>query len=228
MLMWTVTSWSLFLPMIVPANNTVLAVGFFMAFFGLLFSGGIAPVKYRDGIYGDSSAVELFCGFFSVTRFFMETLSVQEQRCLPEQSGFTVAATSVNFPLDIVGSFNLVGLAQNDESVVQQSCNGWYWGVLPGFMVGLTVRFLAAGTLHISDRAKQAKKSLWNDLKVRPLSRNPSLRALCLFLLCWISLFSLTSWLIVRTRGNTGILDSPTGAGEQIELADATLTETFA
>jgi hypothetical protein len=119
---------------------------------GLLFSGAIDPVTYQDIYEGGNSATALFSGFTSVTRFFIEGITVQEQRCLPAQSGFTVEPTSTSFPVDLVGSFHLVGLAQNDLSVIQQSFNGWYWGVPSCFMVGLSLRVLAGGVLHISDR----------------------------------------------------------------------------
>jgi hypothetical protein len=93
MLMWTTVSWSLLIPLLVPANNTVLAVGFFMAFFGLLFSGAIDPVTYR-AIYDDGkSATAVFSGIVSVTRFFIEGITVEELRCLPPQSGYTVEPT---------------------------------------------------------------------------------------------------------------------------------------
>ena len=119
---------------------------------GLLFSGAIDPVKYRDIYAEGNSGMALFAGIVSVTRYFIEGLTVQEQRCLPAQSGYTVEPTSVNFPVDKVASFHLTGLAQNDLSVVQFSCSGWYWGVYVAFMVGLSVRVLAAGVLHASDR----------------------------------------------------------------------------
>ena len=38
---------------------------------GLLFSGGINPVTYDDIYFGDS-AMALFSGIFSVTRYFIE------------------------------------------------------------------------------------------------------------------------------------------------------------
>jgi hypothetical protein len=137
---------------------------------GLLFSGALAPVKYRDNICGDGGeAVAIFSGLMTVRRFFVENMAVQELRCLPEQSGLTVDPTSVNFPIDSVGSFHLVGLGQNDLSVVQRSCRGWYWGVLPSFMVGLSIRVLALGTLHVSDRSRQNKKSLMYELKKEPI-----------------------------------------------------------
>lgn len=108
-------------------------------------------MTYRD-IYDGNPAMALFSGIVSVTRYFIEGMTVQEQRSLPPQSGFTVEPTSVNFPFDLVGSFHLAGLAQNDLSVVQQTFNGWYWGVYPALMVGLSLRVLAAGVLHVSDR----------------------------------------------------------------------------
>jgi hypothetical protein len=46
MLSWLCVSWALLLPLLVPPENVVLVTGFFMAFFGLLFSGGLSPVTY--------------------------------------------------------------------------------------------------------------------------------------------------------------------------------------
>ncbi len=223
MLMWTTVSWSLLIPLLVPANNTVLAVGFFMAFFGLLFSGGIDPVTYT-GIYEDGNGVmALFSGIFSVTRFFIESMTVQEQRCLPAQSGFTIDPSSVNFPIDIVGSFHLIGLAQNDLSVVQRSCNGWYWGVLPAFLVGISLRVLAAGVLHVSDRSRQNKKSLWIDLKKRPLSQNKEFKVVASFVVLVLVLFAVTSWAILTTMGETGILQAPGTEEQALALANTTI-----
>jgi hypothetical protein len=47
LLMWVTVSWSLLLSIIVPPTNVVLAVTFFIAFFGLLFSGGLPPVIFE-------------------------------------------------------------------------------------------------------------------------------------------------------------------------------------
>jgi hypothetical protein len=204
--MWLVVSWSLFIPLVVPPNNVVLGVGFFMAFFGLLFSGALAPVQYRDNIYGDGGeAVAIFSGLTSVTRFFIEGMAVEELRCLPEQSGFTVDPTSVNFPIDSVGSFHLVGLGQNDLAVVQRSFRGWYWGVLPSFMVGLSIRVLAMGTLHVSDRSRQNKKSLMYELRKDPLFRNRTFYYMVACVLVVTSLFATSAWLVVRKTGETGV-----------------------
>jgi hypothetical protein len=183
-----------------------MSVGIFMAFFGLLFSGAFAPVKYRENIYGDGGeAVAIFSGLMTVTRFFIEGMAVQELRCLPEQSGFTVDPTSVNFPIDSVGTFHLVGLGQNDLSVVQRSFHGWYWCVLPSFMVGLSVRVLALATLHVSDRSRQNKKSLMYELKKVPLFRNRTFYSMVACVLVVTSLFATSAWLVVRKTGETGV-----------------------
>jgi ABC-type enterobactin transport system permease subunit len=47
MMAWLCVSWALLIPLLVPPKNVVLVVGFFMAFFGLLFSGGLSPTKYK-------------------------------------------------------------------------------------------------------------------------------------------------------------------------------------
>lgn len=225
MLMWMTVSWSLLIPLLVPANNTVLAVGFFMAFFGLLFSGAVDPVKYRDIYDEGNGAMALFAGIFSVTRYFIEGMTVQEQRCLPSQSGFSVEPTSVNFPVDLVGSFHLVGLAQNDLSVVQHSCHGWYWSVLPAFLVGFSLRVLAAGVIHVSDRSRQNKRSLWFDLKTRPLSQNKTFRVVACFVVLVLVLFAVTCWVILTPTGDTGIFDAPTTEEEALALANMTIEE---
>ena len=223
MLGWLCTSWALLLPLLVPPKNVVLVVGFFMAFFGLLFSGGLAPVEYED-IY-DNPAVGVFSGFVSPTRYFVEGLTVAESRCLPAQSGFTVDTDeAVNFPLDRT-SFSILSLAENDAGVIEESCSGWYWGILPALLVGLTVRWLAAGAIHLSGRSMQAKSPFLKELKQlfkklraeRPQlafsTRKESLqsakdscvfafrilkRAIVVYLLVLITIFALSVWSILR------------------------------
>jgi hypothetical protein len=150
---------------------------------------------------------------------------VQEQRCLPQQSGYTLDADlSVSFPLPLT-SFSLTSLAGNDLSVVQRSCSGWYWSFWPAFMVGLTVRYLAAGLIHVSDRGKQAKKSLWEELQTKPSwNDNPILRSTTWFLVGLMSLLIMTSVLIVVERGSTGVdeQDGLLTAADEI-LIDTTL-----
>jgi uncharacterized membrane protein YqaE (UPF0057 family) len=43
MVSWLAVSWALFLSLILPPNAVVVAVGAWMAFFGLLFSGLLPP-----------------------------------------------------------------------------------------------------------------------------------------------------------------------------------------
>lgn len=44
---WISVSWSLLIPLITPPQNTLVMLGFFMAFFGLLFSGTSPPCTYE-------------------------------------------------------------------------------------------------------------------------------------------------------------------------------------
>lgn len=46
LLAWLCVSWALVFPLLIPPKNVVLVTGFYMAFFALLFSGGIDPIKY--------------------------------------------------------------------------------------------------------------------------------------------------------------------------------------
>jgi hypothetical protein len=50
-LAWVSVSWCLLIPLVVPPKNVVLVVGFFMAFFGLLFSGSNPPVEYSGKFF---------------------------------------------------------------------------------------------------------------------------------------------------------------------------------
>jgi hypothetical protein len=153
-------------------------------------------------IYGDNDLLALFSGFVAPARYFIEGLTVAEYRCLPEQSGCTQTAAAINFPQEL-NSFALLGLAQNDSSVREQSCSGWYWGVLPALLVGLTIRWVAAGTIHVSERSKQAKKPLLKEMKheagQNDLSIFKSTRMfVAVFFVVFAALFSLSSWTIVR------------------------------
>lgn len=204
-LMWICVAWGLLIPLIVPPENVVLVVGFFMAFFGLLFSGALPPVEFST-LYGGNVPLALFSGLVSVNRYFVEGLTVHEQRCLPAQSGFAVDPYASQYPLNASASA-LAHLGQNDRGVIQQTCNGWYWGVLPAFAVGLTVRYLAAGVIHASYRSKQSKKPLTRVLFRYPLAENRAFMEFAVYILIFVVLLCLTSWAILGKRGDSGVWD---------------------
>lgn len=147
----------------------------------------------------DRTGLQLLFGFVSVTRYFVEALAVAEQRCLPEQSGFTMHDSAVNYPMP-VNSFNILVLAQRDiSSVIEQSCNGWYAYILPTLMAGLTVRFMTGGIIHVAGRSQQCKKSLL--VEVRARKGTGQLRFAIELVIYWailIALFGLTCWFILR------------------------------
>ena len=196
MLAWLTVSWALLLSVVVPPKNIFNIVGFFMAFSGLLFSGASPPVLYVD-IY-DNPAIGLFCGFFSPTRYFTESLAVSEHRCMPVQSGFT-QYVAPNFPPDST-SFAILGLAQNDSTVGERSCNGWFWYVWPCVMAGFTIRVAAGGLIHIVGRSQQAKKSLFVVIKEELRSPGPKWTTFVFvcYTLILMGLITITSWLILR------------------------------
>jgi hypothetical protein len=167
-----------------------------MALTGLLFSGVSPPILY-EAIY-DDQYLAIFCGFFSPLRYFAEGLAVSEHRCLRPQSGFT-QEDAPNFPSDKT-SFALLGIAQNDSNAMNHSCDGWYWYVLPAFMVGLTIRLMAGGLIHIVGRSQQAKQSILKEMENELKSHGP--KTTVMVFLCYIiillGLLTVTAWVMLR------------------------------
>mmetsp|Transcript_20466 Transcript_20466/g.33924 ORF Transcript_20466/g.33924 Transcript_20466/m.33924 type:complete len:1212 (+) Transcript_20466:224-3859(+) len=195
LLAWISVSWALLIPLITPPKNTLVMLGFFMAFFGLLFGGTTPPVEYKDMYADDGTAKALFAAFFSPPRFFTETIAVSDLKCLPPQTGFTQTDEAYNFP-DGKDSFAWVSLGQNDSNVTDLSSNGWYWGILPGFLVGLTIRVVAFGAINSLNRAQMAKKSFLFQLRNKgSFSLYLSVAA---FWLCLGGLIGVTCWMILR------------------------------
>lgn len=92
-------------------------------------------------------------------------------------------------------SFSIVSEGLNDfANVTQQGCNGWYWGVFPALVVGLTIRWLGAGVNHVSGRAQQSKKPILTTLARNKISQ----LSLSLFLTVLISLVAISVWLTLR------------------------------
>lgn len=201
MIGWLTTSWSLFFPLIVPPQNLVLVLSFFIVFFTLMFSGGMSPTTFTE-IYGENKVYAFISGFFSCSRFFLETYIVSETRALPPQSGFTltneVAPGLEDVSLDNnLNAYNMVLWAQHDmPGVSSQSRFGWYKQMLPPFLVGLTIRVTGAIMLQICYRSQQARPSFLTELKISSCYR------LSIFLLfcAWLLLFGLSMWQIGMFR----------------------------
>lgn len=196
MLAWLTVGWSLLLSVVVPPQNIFFLVGLFMALTGMILSGASSPTLYED-IYA-SEPLALVSGFLSPTRYFTEGLAVSEHRCLPPQTGFT-QEHAPNFPPDKT-AFAIVGIAQNDFHATERSCDGWFWYVLPALMVGLTVRFLAVGLLHVVGRSQQAKQPLFKQMSDEMSSYKPktTLMMFVSYNIILLGLLIVTSWLILR------------------------------
>ena len=149
---WIASSWGLFWPVFIPENSVAMVTAFHQIFFGFLMSGASSPMLYED-IY-NKKGVGIISGLLSPSRFFLESLMVNEYRATPVQHGHTVnfkqtmettfydnfiATTEHPF----LNGFSYRGLAMNDSSVTDQTYMGWYWGALPSIFVGLAVRLLA-------------------------------------------------------------------------------------
>ena len=174
---WLAVSWSFLLSVITPTSSTTVVIGFFMAFFGLLFSGGLAPATYVEIYNSGRQALAAFCGLVSPTRYFIEMAAVNEHRALPPQSGFTfIESEAFGLPEDST-SFDFLSLAQNDIlNVVERSTRGWYWSALPAVIVGLAIRCICGIILAFESRqciiplkkacVRQMEKSFWRQFDV--------------------------------------------------------------
>jgi hypothetical protein len=170
---------------------------------------------------------EHLAGWLSPTRYFYEALAVGEYRCLPAQSGFTVEDESVNFPRDST-ILAIMGVAGHDPNASQQSCNGWYWSVLPSIFVGLTVRFAAGLAMHTFNRSQQTKKPLLFEMK-RDRKVTIVVVAMCVAL---FGMGCLTTWLYSRDLEadfQTTELDDFTGDDDFVQgiLVDANASSYF-
>jgi hypothetical protein len=192
LLAWICVSWALFVPMIFPPDNVVVIVGFFMAFCGLMISGALPPVKWENIYKGGFT--EHLSGWLSPTRYFFEGLAVGDYRCLPPQSGLTVDDESIHFNRSWTVLVKVFGMAGHDPNATQQSCGGWYWGVLPSLFVGLTVRFAAGLAMHTFNRSMQTKKPLLFEMKRDKKARFTVVAMIVTLFL----LVSLTTWLYTR------------------------------
>jgi len=160
MLAWICASWGFLFSVIIPTKNLVTVSGFFMAFCSLLFGGGIPPLKFEDMYTNTGKAI--LSGLFAPTRYFIETYVVSDFKCLPVQMGYTHTDGNENhkyIPIEYQ-SFSVTHLGQSNKSIAHPSCRGWYWGYLPAFLVGLTIRILAGLLMHCVNRSKQNKPSL--------------------------------------------------------------------
>ena len=151
---------------------------------------------------------------------------VQEQRCLPPQSGYTVTDLSVSFPMDL-NSFSLTSLAGKDESVVQRSCDGWYWSFLPALAVGITVRYVAAGLIHVSGRGKQARKPLTEELRSKSFRENPVAQSVVIYFVGFFALFVITCVFLTWERGSTGVEEQEGLLDETAEAEIDEILDTF-
>lgn len=198
LLSWLCVSWGLLLAVITPKDNLTVVVGFFMAFFGMLFSGAMEPVLYST-LYGDTAYnrfMELFSGFISPTRFFTETAVVNEYRCMPPQTGWTLDPNAFISTVDET-TMSVAGYARKDlEVATELSYNGWYWSVLPALCVGLFVRVLGGAMIHVVDRAKQIKKPVTHEL----LHNGKFLFRFVVFSM-WIVFFFLLGCYLIRSDG---------------------------
>ncbi|CAB9497095.1 Putative white-brown complex homolog protein 30 [Seminavis robusta] len=193
MMGWITVSWALLFPIVVPQENVVLVTGFFIVLMSFIFSGANPPVKFET-IY-NNDALAVFSGIFSPCRFFIESLVVIESMCLPVQSGFTDFGPNFRGDALQAASFRITGQGWNDfGTITVRSFEGWYWGVLPALVVGILIRWGAAGAIHVSDRAKQAKKSLIHDLAKEPVGWI----WLILYFIILLGLFGASGYLILR------------------------------
>lgn len=155
---WLVSSWAVLLPLFISPDSIVIAASVFIALFAVVLSGATQGLGIKE--FYDNGFLGFLAGIFPVNRYALEQLIVSEQRCLMQQSGFAIEVGAANFPLE-ANSYNVIGYAQHDfNTVIEQSCNGWYWSILPAILVGLTIRLVAGAAIHCTNRGRCGQKSL--------------------------------------------------------------------
>jgi hypothetical protein len=118
---------------------------------------------------------------------------VGEYRCLPQQSGFTIAEGAVNRQWNTSMTVNL-GYAGLDPPASERSCNGWYWSLLPAILVGITVRLMAIGAMHGFSRSQQTKKPLLYVMK----KDSHVMRVVIAYFFLLAGLFAVTTYTFLR------------------------------
>mmetsp|Transcript_38772 Transcript_38772/g.83527 ORF Transcript_38772/g.83527 Transcript_38772/m.83527 type:complete len:412 (+) Transcript_38772:102-1337(+) len=235
MLSWLSVSWALLLSIIVPPKSVSTVVSFFMAFFGLLFCGQVrlliklagCDVQTKEtyllyyhfhfqtqpghfkALYSNPT-LAVFAGIVSPLRFFVEGIGVSEARCLPQQSGYTVADEAFNYPeyeQSYPYAFDRTFMARTDAgTAIVQSCSGWFWWVPASLVVGITIRIAGAVAIHLSDRPKQGKKTIRTEIvddfnKCRSGEKSIFQSFILIGILGFLvfsGFFALSCWLILR------------------------------
>lgn len=218
MLSWLSVSWALLLSIVVPLESVSTVVGFWNAFFGLLFCGKVPPGVYT-ALY-DNPAMSVFAGFVSTLRFFVEGIAVSEAKCLPSQSGYTSTSVAFNYP-EFYQSYpywnHLTFMAHTDlDTAIVPSCNGWFWWVPAAFAVGITIHIVGGVAIHFSDRSKQGKKSFRDEVVddfhkcragMKPIIQSFILNGILVFIV-FAGFLALSCWLILRKNpGNFMFID---------------------
>jgi len=204
---WLSVSWALLLSIVVPLESVAMVVGFWNAFFGLLFCGKVAPGLY-NALY-DNPALAVFSGFVSPIRFFVEGIAVSEAKCLPIQSGYTVDTIAFNYP-DFEEKYpywhHALFMAHTDlDAAIVPSCNGWFWWVPAAFAVGITIHIVGGVAINFSGRSKQGKKSFRDEVigdfhKCRAGMKPVFILNGILVFIAFAGFLALSCWLILRTN----------------------------
>lgn len=208
MISWLTVSWALLLSICVPIESVSTVIGFWNAFFGLLFCGKLPPGLYKD-LY-DKPVLAVFAAFVSPLRFFVEGLGVSTAKCLPVQSGFPISDDA--FSYDKFGDKypywqSSTYMAHTDlGSAEVTGCEGWFWWVGASFAIGITIRIVAGIAIHFIGRAKQGKKPFIKEVTddfykcragTRSIFQSFILRGICVFIV-FACFMTLSCWLILR------------------------------
>jgi len=183
-------SWSLLLSIVIDEKNLVMVTGFLLAVTNIFLGGGLPPVEFPF-IYA-RPFVKLLAGLLAPGRYFLETFVASDYKCLPSQYGFTFGDDATSFPAG-AESFNVTGIGESDENIALQNCGGWYGAYLPAIFVGIFLRVLAGGMIHVVDRNKQSKTELRLSLKDKSF-----LMGSIIYLTCILCSFGLAVFLVMR------------------------------
>jgi len=188
---WSSAAWGIFYSTWASPENVVMLIGMHMVL-GSFFSGNTDIMTLED--LQNSWVKNLISSFVSPPRYYAETYAVNEEKCLKELSGFP---SKVLYLFDYT-NFDILYLGGNDPNITLRSCDGWFYNTLPSILVTCCIVFLSAMMLHLANRKKMIKLTMFESFK----KNKDSFRLMwCLVTICFIGLLSLTIWSIFAQRG---------------------------
>ena len=146
---WISSGWGFVFPLIpmVPTKFVLVSAAIFTSFSSLMLSGNVgALIKFKNIYRGEYAwFAATIAGLFAPSRFFIESIAVNELKSTPVQHGFTDSVfLDPNTNKFVSFGFNFTSLGMHDPFVHEHAVGRiWTSSLFPSLMVGLTLRLFA-------------------------------------------------------------------------------------